>query len=109
MWLRRIDLTLGQSIRHIWMHTHPLTAQVVKPQYTEFGASHRAHAIEAMRRIDAVLADRAYVAGNDFSMADISLLATVDFGKFIGMNVPEEMAVLGEWHARVSGRPSAAA
>jgi glutathione S-transferase len=109
MWLRRIELTLGSSLRHIWMHTHPLTAQVVKPQYTEFGESHRPQAVEAMRRIDAALQDTPYIAGEAFSVADISLLATVDFGTFIGMVLPEDFAALNDWHRRVSARPSASA
>jgi glutathione S-transferase len=109
MWLRRVELLLGSSLRHIWMHTHPLTAQVVKPQYTEFGESHRPHAIEAMRRIDVALRDTPYVAGEAFSMADISLLATLDFGIFIGMHVPEDFAALNDWHRRVTARPSASA
>jgi glutathione S-transferase len=109
MWLRRIELTLGASLRHIWMHTHPLTAQVVKPQYTEFGESHRPQAVEAMRRIDAALQDTPYIAGEAFSVADISLLATVDFGTFIGMVLPEDFAALNDWHRRVSARPSASA
>ncbi len=109
MWLRRIDLNLGQSIRHIWMHTHPLTARVVNPQYKDFGESHRQHAITAMARIDAVLADQSYIAGDSFSMADISTLATLDFGIFIGMGIPDDHANLRDWHTRVSARPSAAA
>jgi glutathione S-transferase len=109
MWLRRIDLTLGSSIRHIWMHAHPLTAQVVKPQYTDFGESHRPLALAAMQRFNTALEDTPYIAGERFSMADISLLATLDFGIFIGMIVPEDMAALNDWHRRITARPSAQA
>jgi glutathione S-transferase len=109
MWLRRVELTLGQSLRHIWMHTHPLTARVVKPQYNDFGESHRPLALDAMRRIDTALLDNPYIAGEKFSMADISLLAMVDFGIFIGMALPEGMRALDDWHRRISARPSAAA
>lgn len=109
MMLRRIDLTLGQSIRHIWMHTHPLTARVVKPQYTDFGESHRPQAIDAMRRFDDTLTAQSYVAGAAYSMADIALLTTIDFAAFIGVAMPDDAAALIDWHARVSARPSAAA
>ncbi len=109
MWLRRVELTFGSALRHIWMHTHPLTANVVKPQYKDFGESHRPLAIEAMRRIDQALRETPYVAGEAFSMADISLLATLDFGVFIGMTLPEEFEALNDWHRRVSARPTALA
>ena len=107
MWLRRIELTLGASLRHIWMHTHSLTAKIVTPQYSDFGESHRSQAIEAMRRMDLAISETPYIAGEAFSIADISLLATVDFGTFIGMVLPDEFAALNDWHRRVSKRPSA--
>jgi glutathione S-transferase len=109
MWLRRIDLTLGTAIRNIWVHTHPLTARIVKPQYTEFGESNRPLAVDAMRRFNSALEETPYLAGEVFSMADISLLATIDFGIFIGMTLPEELSALNDWHRRISARASASA
>jgi glutathione S-transferase len=109
MWVRRIDLNLGQSIRHVWMHTHPLTAQVVSPRFADFGESHRAHALTAMGRIDAALAGKDFLAGDGFSIADIVLLTTLDFAAFIGVTVPPEMEALTAWHKRVSARPSVVA
>jgi glutathione S-transferase len=109
MWLRRTDLTLGSSIRHVWMHTHPFTARVVKPQYTDFGESHRAHAVEAMRRMDGALGETPYIAGEQFSVADISLFAVIEFGIFIGLTLPEDLAFLNDWHRRISARVSAGA
>ncbi|HBQ92334.1 MAG TPA: glutathione S-transferase, partial [Erythrobacter sp.] len=49
------------------------------------------------------------LAGDDFSAADILLLTTVDFAKFVGLEMPGECAALAAWHERVSARPSAAA
>jgi glutathione S-transferase len=109
MWLRRVELTLGAALRNFWMHAHPLTAQVVKPQYKEFGESQRMPAVEAMRRIDGALRETPYLAGEAFSMADISLLAMIDFGTFIGTVVPEDFFALNDWHRRISGRESAKA
>jgi glutathione S-transferase len=109
MWLRRIELTLGTALRNIWVHTHPFTATVVKHQYKDFGESQRPLAVEAMRRINDTLAAQAFLSGEGFSVADISLLATVDFGTFIGMGIPEDLTALQDWHQRVSARPSAAA
>ena len=41
--------------------------------------------------------------------APILLLTTVDFAGFVGIPIPEDLASLRAWHARVSARPSAAA
>lgn len=109
MWIRRVEFTLMNPVAHIWMHTHPFTARVVVPQYTEFGASNRPKALAAMKRMDAVLQDRAFIAGAGFSMADIVLLTTIDFATFVGVPVPDDLTALRDWHARISARPSAAA
>ena len=109
MWIRRVEMTLMIAVGQVWMHTHPFTARVVKPQYTEYGLSNRPRAIEAMRRFDRALAQTRYLAGDTFSMADIILLTTIDFSTFIGLDMPDDTPALADWHARVSDRPSAAA
>lgn len=109
MWIRRVEFTLMNPIGQIWMHTHPFTARVVVPQYTEFGESNRPKALAAMRRFNDDLQDRPYLAGSDYSMADIALLATIDFSTFIGMRVPKDLSALSDWHGRMSARPSASA
>lgn len=108
MWIRRVEFTLMQPIGQIWAHTHPFTARVVVPQYTEFGESNRPKALAAMQRIDEALTGRAYLAGENYSMADIVLLTTLDFAGFIGVAMPEHLTALIDWHARISARPSAA-
>lgn len=109
MWLRRVELRLGTPLSMVWQHTHPYTARVVVPQYKDFGESNRTKVIDAMRFIDTSLADHPWLAGKDFTMADISLLCLIDFGIFIGMGIPADMTHLAAWHERVSARPSAAA
>ncbi len=109
MWVRRVEFTLMQAIGQVWMHTHPFTARVVVPQYTEYGESNRPKALAAMRRFDQALSAREFLAGENYSIADIALLTTIDFAGFIGVPVPEDLTALLDWHSRVSARPSAAA
>ena len=107
MWIRRVEMTLMSAVGQVWMHTHPFTARVVKPQYSEFGESNRPRAIEAMRRFDRELSGRDFVAGAAFSVADIILISTIDFATFIGLPMPDGAPALRDWHARISARPSA--
>jgi glutathione S-transferase len=109
MWTRRVELNFGAAIRNIWIHTHPLTARVVKHQYTDFGESNRPIADAAMRQFDAALANAPFLAGSDYSIADIALLSTIDFAGFIGVPIPGDATALSDWHKRVSARPSASA
>jgi glutathione S-transferase len=81
----------------------------VVPQYTEYGESNRPKVLAAMQRLSDALQDRAFIAGDAFSIADIVLLTTIDFATFIGVPMPEDATALIDWHKRVSARPSAAA
>ncbi|MFC3614413.1 glutathione S-transferase family protein [Lutimaribacter marinistellae] len=54
------------------------------------------------------LAESPFVAGEAFSLADITLLVAVDFARVIRMPVPEDHAALTGWHQRMRERPSAA-
>ena len=59
---------------------------------------------------DARLADVPFVAGDEFSVADITAIVTVDFAaKAAGLPVPEQHVALKRWYDSVSARPSMAA
>ena len=107
--IRRVELRLMSPLGMVWAHTHPFTARVVKPQYTEYGESQRPRVLAALREFDAALASREWLDGKGYSMADIVLLTTVDFAAFVGIDIPDEMAALRDWHARATARPSAQA
>lgn len=60
--------------------------------------------------LNARLEEVPFVAGERYSVADITALAAVDFAaKAIGMAVPDGQAALTRWYQAVSSRPSAAA
>src|ERR1700680_1395244 len=59
---------------------------------------------------NARLADVRFVAGDDFSVADITAVVTVDFAtKAAGLPIADEHAALKRWYDRVSARASMAA
>lgn len=108
MWLRRVEFVLMGPIGNFWRHAHPYTAKVVK-QFNDFGESNREAVTAAFRWLDRELTGRDFIAGDVFSVADITALCTIDFAAFAGLEMPEDADNLRSWHARVSARPSAAA
>ena len=60
-------------------------------------------------KIDARLADTEFLAGDRFSLADITALCAIDFGISRRLPIPETCAGVQRWHADVSARPSVAA
>ncbi len=60
--------------------------------------------------LDQALADSEFVAGDTFSIADITALCTIDFAAGAARcPIPDECANVKRWHAAVSARPSASA
>ena len=55
------------------------------------------------------LIDSPYIAGNDFSIADITAFVGVDFAKVIKKRIGEDQTALQRWQDEVSARPSAKA
>ena len=108
MWIRRLEFTLMNPIAAVWVHTHPYTAPL-GTQYKEYGESNKERVTNAMRWLDRELAGREFIAAKFYSMADIIALTTIDFAKFVGMDMPADASNLQAWHARVTARPSTAA
>jgi glutathione S-transferase len=61
------------------------------------------------RAMDARLAGREFVAGDRYTIADISTLVLADFAGRAKLVIPDECVDLRRWYAAVSARPSAAA
>ena len=108
MWCRRVEMILMPPVGAVWVHTHQFTERL-PGRNAEWGEANRPRVFDAMRYFDGALAGREFLASESYSMADILLLTTLDFAGFVGMAMPDELAELLAWHARVSARPSAAA
>jgi glutathione S-transferase len=106
MWVRRVEFMIMTPVGMFWRHAHPYTAALLT-QHKEFGESNRETVAGGMRWMDRELADKPFVAGETYSMADICLLSTIDFANWIGLEIPDDCANLKAWHARVTARPSA--
>jgi glutathione S-transferase len=105
MWVRRIEFNLMAPVGLFWAHAHPYTARVVT-QFKDFGESNRARWDAAARWLDRELAKQDYVAGPNFTIADIATLTTIDFAIWIGLPIPADCEKLLAWHTTVSARPS---
>jgi glutathione S-transferase len=59
--------------------------------------------------MEAELADKPFVCGPEYSIADITTLVTVDFANWIKLAIPEQCVNLRRWYDAVAARPSAKA
>jgi glutathione S-transferase len=78
-------------------------------QIPELAERGRQRAAKFFHRLDEQLADHRFIAGDNFSVADITALAFVDFARWVKLELPADADQLRRWHAEVSGRASATA
>ena len=76
-------------------------------QIPALGERGKARLPRFFRRLDDMLADTSYVAGDRYSAADILAMVVVDFAGWVKLGLPEDAANARRWYADVSARPSA--
>jgi glutathione S-transferase len=108
MWLRRIEFEVAFPIMQTFRNTHDFFKGRI-PQVAEWGAVCREQALEQLAWLDGEMADRPFVAGDRYTIADITLLIGVDFGRVLDIRIDPEHKNLTRWYGEVSSRPSAKA
>ena len=109
MWNRRIERHLLFTVAQVFRHLHPAMKPLEEPQIAAWGEANKPRVMDFLKLLEDELASRAYVAGDTFSVADITGLVAIDLMKPAKLSVPDEMKHVKRWHADVSARPSAAA
>ena len=109
MWNRRVELHLFLPVATVFQHLHPAMKIMVDPQVAEWGEANKPRVFEFLRFLDGELQNRPFVAGADYSVADITALVAVDFMRVSKLAVPDDLVHVRRWHEAVSARPSAAA
>ncbi len=113
MWNSIVEQQGGAPIAETLRNTHPAFenraipgplnhAQI--PELAQRGAARVAHFFDLL---EARLTESPYVAGAEFSLADISAFVFVDFARAIKTRIPQENSATLAWFEKVASRPSA--
>jgi glutathione S-transferase len=108
MWNRRMELALLAPVGMVWAHSHELTRARIK-QIPEMGEQSRKLVADRYQWLDRELEGKQFIAGSNYSIADITALVVVDFAKFNNIAIQAGQNNLARWHQAVSSRPSATA
>lgn len=107
MMSKRAELELLDPISVYFHHATPgLGPDVEIYQNSEWGFRQRDKALRGMHYFDAVLKTQQFVAGEAFSMADITVIGGLIFAAIVKLPVPAECETLLAWYANVLERPS---
>lgn len=109
MWNRRAELHLLLPVASVFQHLHPAMSTMVSPQVAAWGQANKPRVFDFLQFLDGELKDRRYVAGDAYSVADITALVAVDFMRVSKLAVPDDLNNVRRWHQDVAARPSAAA
>jgi glutathione S-transferase len=109
MWSRRMDLGLLLSVAQAFRHLHPAMAKLEVPQVPAWGEANKPRALEILTIMDDQLANRRFLAGEHYSVADITGLVAIDFMKPARIERPPGLKNLARWYEDVASRPSAKA
>ena len=106
MWNRRMELGLFFHVAQAFRHTHPAMAHLEVPQVKDWGEANKAKALEVLAILDKQLGDSRFIAGDEFSAADITAVVAIDFMRPARIQRPAELQNLARWYGEVSARPS---
>jgi glutathione S-transferase len=109
MWNRRAELHLLFPVASVFQHLHPAMKAMVNPQVAAWGEANKPRVFDFLQFLDGELKSRPYVAGESYTVADVTAMVAVDFMRVSKMTVPDNLANVRRWHGAVSARPSAAA
>ena len=109
MWSRRVENNFFATVAAVFRHLHPAMKELEVPQVPAWAEANRPRVMQFLELLDGELAKREFIAGDRFTVADITALCTVDFMKPARLTVPEGASNVKRWHAAVSARPSAKA
>jgi glutathione S-transferase len=108
MWNRHAEFELLFPIVQTFRNVHAFWQGRIK-QAPDFGAIMKEVALDRFDWLDHELGLRPYLAGPRFTVADITALCAIDFGRISDIRISPEQPNLKRWYEAVRSRPSAKA
>ncbi len=107
MWTRRVDLNILEPLANGFRYGEGLSIFKDRiPTVPEASDGLKRVARTNLAWLDGILSGD-FLCGSRFTLADILLYAFLDFGAGVGQPLPENLAKVQAWFARVGSRPSA--
>ncbi len=104
-WNRHAELELLFPVAQVFRNSHPFWVGRIK-QAPDFAEIMREHLSRRFAWLDGELAGRRWLAGETYSIADITAVCAIDFGKVSSIRIGDDTPHLARWYADVKARPS---
>jgi glutathione S-transferase len=104
MWDRRMELLLSLPMM-LWVrHGSPLLSKVETNQNADIAQINEAQAMRMAKWLDREMATRDWIAGERFTVADITAACGMDFAKMMRWRPGDDLPNLKAWRARFAER-----
>ncbi|MBI1188528.1 MAG: glutathione S-transferase family protein [Alphaproteobacteria bacterium] len=106
MWDRRMELMFTMPLM-LWVrHGNPVLAAIERNQNADVAQINQAQAMRMAKWLDGELGTRAWVAGDRFTIADITAACGMDFAKMMKWRPGDDLPNLRGWRERIAARPA---
>ena len=106
MWNRRAEFNFLFPVAQVFRHLHPAMAELEKPQVPAWAEANKPRVGEIIGIFDQALAKTRFLAGDSFSVADITAMVATDFMKPARLAIPDGAVNFKRWYDEVRSRPS---
>lgn len=113
MMQRRVEMMLIEPVDDYFHYATPGLGAALRPWRMpdwagarEWGERRGRQAVAALPYFDEILGERRFIAGDDFTMADISLFTGVAFAAGAGLAIAPDLVNLADWRDRVAALPA---
>lgn len=104
MWDRRMELMFSMPLMMWVRHGNPVLAMLERNQSPDVAALNQAQAMRMAKWLNDELASRSWIAGDRFTIADITAACGMDFAKMMKWRPGEELPNLQRWRDRFAER-----
>jgi glutathione S-transferase len=108
MWQRRMELGLLLPTADAFRQRHEFFKGRIL-QVPEYAEVQKKNAESFLAWLDQDLGNRPFITGERYTIADITALCAIDFGRVSKIKIAPEQKNLARWYEVVSSRPSAKA
>jgi len=109
-WRTELDglMAVGEALRNSspGMKDRALTGPYNYAQIPELAERGKLRVQRFLDGVEDIIGDKPFVAGDNYSVADIDMLVVVDFAGWLKLGLPDSATRAKAWHERISERPS---
>ena len=104
---RHIEFELWTQIGISWVNGPIVGSMDLFEQIPDAKKASDANVVAYYKRLDREFVSSEYVAGNRYTVADITLLSAIDFASsMVDLKPSESLKNLNRWHEQINSRPS---